>query len=230
MLDRRVILRDVNECLVDVGAEVLEQRLRNGQRETAGPCGIEQKGIRSADKGPLRAVVQVEVGAAIEILRDVGGDRRVVLVELRDVLQGCAREAQHRPIERRHLAVVLAVQAHRRIELGMFDDDVSKPALLRLAPDCDVEIVLQGPDHGVGERLGFAPLGGRGFGDLQPKGRWDGAEDRDQGTAQQRYAPLESSGHNKLLDAVPWLAHTGGVPMVEAWYHKRRMVSTAGED
>ena len=79
-----------------------------------------------------------------------------------DPAQVVSGSTEHRPIERVHGPVVLAVHAQSRVELGLFNGDVGQPAVLRLAANVDVEVMLQRANGRVGEGDGFASFGRRG--------------------------------------------------------------------
>ena len=64
-------------------------------------------------------------------------------------------QAEHRPIERADGPVVLAVDAQSRVEPGLFDNNVCQPALLRLAADIDIQIMLQRANGRIGEGDGL---------------------------------------------------------------------------
>ena len=92
LLDRGIVLRDVDEGFVHVDAEVLEERLGHGQSQATRVCRVEQKRIGPADERALWAIVQIEIGAGVEVLRDIRCHPDDILVEFGNLLQIGARE------------------------------------------------------------------------------------------------------------------------------------------
>ena len=145
LFDHGVILGDPDEGLVDVDPGIAQQRLRQRERETAGPGRIEQEAARHVliDVRTSRTVIQIEVAAGQEIRRGVHGHRPVALIEDRNLVQIAAGSAEDRPVQRVDGPVVLSVDAERGIEFRLFDNDIGQAALLRVAADTDVQVVFE---------------------------------------------------------------------------------------
>ncbi len=90
----------------------------------------------------MRTIVQVEIGSGIEVLGDVGRRTPDILIEFGNLLKIGSGKAEQRTVERRYLAVILSIEADRRIELRLFDYDVGQTAVFRLAADVDIQVIL----------------------------------------------------------------------------------------
>ncbi len=144
LLDHGIVLSDLDEGLVDSDAGVSEQRLREGERQTARPRGVEQEssGDILVDAASRRRIVDVEVAACDQIGLGINRHGVIALVKGGDLIQDADRSAEHGSIEWVDDAIVLAVDAQVGVELGLLDDDVGQSAFSILSAETDVEIVL----------------------------------------------------------------------------------------
>ena len=165
LFDHGVVLGDADEGLVDVDAGIAQQTVASGERETAGTGGIEQEsaGHVLVDVCSGGTVVQIDVAAGQQVCRGIHGHGAVALIEDRNLVQTAAGSAEDRPVERIDGPIVLSVDAERRVEFRLFDNDVGQAALLRVAADTDVQIVFECPEGGFGKGNLFPPLAGGAF-------------------------------------------------------------------
>lgn len=200
-----IVLGDGDEGLVDRHPGISEQRLRNRKRQAAGPGRIEQEAFGDAliDAGSLRTVIHIDIAAGDEIGVGINGHGMGALIEERDLIQRSAGSSEDQSIKRVDCPIVLAVETEIGVELRLLNDDVGQPTFFHMTTDRDVEVVLQRPNGGIGQRHNFTPLHGSRLGCVQAPtvARKQEATDNEQNGSTNHAIRRVSEIHTSLLPA-----------------------------